>query len=251
LDLCNKHQLRLTHSGNPRIRKKKNTTLCWFEDCREPQSGEGFCKGHHGEARRWDGFGRSEPPVVCRIDGCGSVATCDGMCGEHYQSWLLEKRAKQTGYFPRRLTWDREHIRNCLLAKRTIAPGGCWIWTDYRNRQGYGLRSVDGDEYLVHRLAAWLWQGFDLHSKTLILHDCDNPSCFNPEHLFEGTDLDNIRDKVLKNRAGVKLNEHMVRRMRLLAAIRPVSNYRIGKLFGVTSGNAKKVLNRTLWKHIP
>jgi hypothetical protein len=34
-----------------------------------------------------------------------------------------------------------------------------------------------------------------------ILHRCDNPKCVNPEHLFLGTNQDNIDDKVKKGRA--------------------------------------------------
>lgn len=33
-----------------------------------------------------------------------------------------------------------------------------------------------------------------------ILHECDNPRCVNPLHLFEGTDKDNSDDKVKKGR---------------------------------------------------
>jgi hypothetical protein len=52
----------------------------------------------------------------------------------------------------------------------------------------------------VPRVAAAVYLGFDLQDELLICHHCDNPLCFNPEHLFPGTSLDNNRDMAGKGR---------------------------------------------------
>src|SRR5574338_1616531 len=90
-----------------------------------------------------------------------------------------------------------------LLAKRLIDPvTGCWIFTGAKAGKGYGYMKGAGErpEY-AHRLSASIFMGFDLSSEKQILHHCDNPPCFNPEHLFEGTIRDNSLDAVQKGRA--------------------------------------------------
>lgn len=78
---------------------------------------------------------------------------------------------------------------------------GCWNWTGSL-QNGYGQLNDNGQILRVHRIAAMLWLNFDIDSKELILHKCDNPRCFNPEHLYIGNKEDNAND--YNRRFGVK-----------------------------------------------
>lgn len=92
---------------------------------------------------------------------------------------------------------DRLIIR--LNRNLHIDADGCWLWTGYR-KNGYGF-VMFGDppkgEY-VHRLSFRLYVG-PLYGQQA-LHRCDVHACFNPDHLFRGTQRDNVNDMRAKNR---------------------------------------------------
>ena len=73
----------------------------------------------------------------------------------------------------------------------------CKEWQGNRNAQGYGRYGKYGQR--VHRLA---WEAYfgDIPEGMCVLHRCDNPACYNHEHLFLGTRSDNAADKVAKGR---------------------------------------------------
>lgn len=83
-----------------------------------------------------------------------------------------------------------------------IAKGdGCWMWTGLTNERGYGrffVSRADGT-VLAHRFSYARAIG-PISEGMLICHHCDTPGCVRPEHLFAGTQLDNLRDMSSKGR---------------------------------------------------
>lgn len=76
----------------------------------------------------------------------------------------------------------------------------CWVWLGGRTRLGYGRFAYKGQKIGAHR-AAWLMLVGPIPAdKPCVLHHCDNPPCVNPDHLWVGTNDDNIRDMVAKGR---------------------------------------------------
>jgi hypothetical protein len=61
------------------------------------------------------------------------------------------------------------------------------------------LKSFRGKMWLAHRVA-WTEANGEIPPGIQVLHGCDNPPCWNEQHLFLGTNLDNMRDKMRKGR---------------------------------------------------
>jgi hypothetical protein len=87
-----------------------------------------------------------------------------------------------------------------LVEHREVTESGCWNWTRSRTPDGYGRISWRGHGERVHRVAAHLAFGFELAGEGSVLHHCDNPACFNPGHLYVGSQKDNVRDMVERGR---------------------------------------------------
>lgn len=80
-----------------------------------------------------------------------------------------------------------------------VNDSGCWLFTGTKAGKGYGAVSVNGTMQYTHRVYFFahtgMWPG-----RLQVCHTCDTPNCVNPSHLFLGTNVDNVRDRVNKNR---------------------------------------------------
>src|SRR5216684_1101807 len=85
-----------------------------------------------------------------------------------------------------------------------VSQKPCLLWPGYRNKDGYGVLP---DHKLVHR-AVWAQLHGPIPKGIEILHQCDNPPCFEPEHLFEGTQADNNKDAASKSRSSGQKKTH-------------------------------------------
>ena len=142
---------------------------------------------------------------------------------------------------------------------------GCWIFG--KNRLGvHQTIRVNNDVgiHYSHRVSYWIHNPeWDLEDSLRVLHKCDVPSCVRPDHLFLGTQADNIKDMDLKGRRiTLKGEDHgrstltvkMVKEMRKLYATRienaEITKKFIAQQFGITPSAAGKVLRRILWVHV-
>ncbi len=75
----------------------------------------------------------------------------------------------------------------------------CWIWMAAKNEHGYGLLNWHGHMWKAHRVSYELSRG-PIQEGKFILHHCDVPACVRPDHLFIGTQADNIKDMQSKGR---------------------------------------------------
>ena len=98
--------------------------------------------------------------------------------------------------------WNKVDVRG---------PDDCWEWTASK-RNGYGRIGMwNGYRcslWSAHRLALILWHGEDVDDSLKVCHQCDNPSCVNPHHLFIATQAQNVEDMVAKGRHSKQKNTH-------------------------------------------
>lgn len=91
-----------------------------------------------------------------------------------------------------------------FVSKFDVSETGCWLWSAGRFGNGYGAFKIDGKTIGAHCVSFRLFKG---PYRKQILHRCDNTLCVNPDHLFEGTQTDNMRDKVQKGRGNFASGE--------------------------------------------
>ena len=130
---------------------------------------------------------------------------------------------------------------------------GCWEWTAGKSKGKYGSVYCDGKFYKAHRVMYELMVA-KIPVGMLCLHNCNNPGCINPDHLYIGTHEDNMLDVVIsgsqiQSTAKVRiLNADKVREIRSLRWT--MSQQAIGKMFGVSQSTISQIFRGVSWGHI-
>ncbi len=138
---------------------------------------------------------------------------------------------------------------------------GCWLWTGTVTNRGYGKISLGGatsGEVLAHRLSWEMANKKTVPQGMYVLHHCDNPLCVRPDHLFAGSQADNIHDMMSKGRGchpnpasgerngNSKLIVTQVLGIRKLLAS-GMSASSVGKRYGVRHSTVLNIRNRVTW----
>ena len=133
----------------------------------------------------------------------------------------------------------------------------CWRWKGCKNSSGYGeFFPVGHKGFYAHRIA-YSWFVKEIPEDLFILHMCDTKDCVNPDHLFTGTQTDNMQDAVKKGimhcgeRSGnSKLKESDVIKIRSLYKTGKYFYRELAKMYKVNPSNVAMICNRKTWRHV-
>ena len=134
----------------------------------------------------------------------------------------------------------------------------CLLWP-YSTNGRYGIVCIEGRNVYAHRVAFELNHG-PISNGLQVCHRCDTPLCYNPPHLFTGTQSENVLDCVKKGRANkpygekkiqAKMTDGRVKEMRDLYATGIYTQRELGRMFGISDRNASAIVMGYAWKHVP
>lgn len=180
---------KVERSFEPKIDKSAGETACWpwTAACGQRRQPRAFFgkKGHQARILQWILSNGDVPDgrtvtMVCGMPNC--------MNPGHMK---LRARKDDTSRF-----WEK-----------VFKTEGCWLWTGSREEHGYGVFHVGAHSTVIAHRYGWELVNGPIPKREgaeelCVCHHCDTPSCVRPDHLFLGTDKDNMRDMVSKGRAG-------------------------------------------------
>lgn len=142
------------------------------------------------------------------------------------------------------------------------AQSGCWLWTGTGSctNGDYGTFWLGGRMQRAHRVS-WEMNFGPIPTDKVVCHRCDTPRCVNPDHLFLGSQQDNIADMKAKGRAqrvpkpgetnnAAKLTEANVIEIRRLD-IEGVTRSAMAERFGLSESQVRRIILRQRWAHVP
>lgn len=109
--------------------------------------------------------------------------------------WYHRRRARD----PRPKKGTPDYGKWLFDAAYEVVDSGCWEWRKSLDDKGYGQINVGRIVQKAHRYSYKIHKG-EIPRGLFVCHSCDNPPCVNPDHLWLGTHLDNMRDMVAKGR---------------------------------------------------
>lgn len=213
---------------------------------------------------RWTVINEAEKPVkskqtgqfwVCKCE-CGSEKIVYGVslrngnsksCG-CLKSEVLSEKMKET-----RLKISGTEQERFIRSFKVNGLTGCWEWSSYRDKDGYGTISLNYKSVRAHRYSYEFHSGKSANG-FLVCHSCDNPGCVNPDHLFIGSAKDNTHDMINKNRDTIIGEKNCKAKLKDQDIINIRNSNKTTKelmvIYGLTKHSINNIKAKRTWKHL-
>ena len=153
----------------------------------------------------------------------------------------------------------RESLVDRFWAKFKRPQKGCWEWTGAKDPNGYGnIEEGHGSKscrtvHYAHRLSWKLFNG-PIPDEMRVLHKCDNPLCVRPDHLFLGTQKDNLADCKNKGRNAkgeknghAKLRQKDIDKIRELGCSGKYTQRQLSNKFRIDQAQISRIISNLAW----
>ena len=139
-------------------------------------------------------------------------------------------------------------LDECVIFHPLVMPepmSGCWLWTGCGSAK-YGQIRYEGRTQQAHRVF-WEKENGPIPDGLFALHRCDIPMCVNPDHIFLGTQQENINDMMAKNRHHLmprtKISWEQVQKIKKLYKFGNCSQRGLGIIFGISQRQVGRIIN--------
>lgn len=252
---CPMHYARLKKTGSAQAdipNQHSPRGVCSIDGCEKPHFAHSYCRTHD---RFYRLYGdplkrmRSPKPECCEIAGCDRPVKQNRMCSMHYMRW------KSHGDPHKLLTAASGELLRFILDHLHHQSDKCVLWP-FASRDEHGRPQITykGKKMKAHRVMCLLAHGKPPRGKPSALHSCGNGhlACINPNHLYWGTQLANMKDakehgtwcRGERQHAAI-LKENDVRYIRFVG--RSVSTRELAIMFGVSRSQINAILAGRAW----
>ncbi|WP_287868603.1 HNH endonuclease [Aeromonas sp.] len=223
--------------------------ICSIDGCENKIKCKGLCSKHyqrfikHGDAEAF----KSKRFFGCLVPGCNGKHRSKGYCMKHYHRLRANGDAQRVSII---VGDDKKRIVDSVV----VSEAGCWVWQKRIHDGGYGITSLNGRLEMAHR-ASWMVFVGAIPTGVQVNHTCHNRACVNPEHLYLGSQVDNMRDMTdagRENRAIGQRNgsalltpEKVLQIRSLIEAGRKIKD--IAVIYGISPTTVSAIKGKKTW----
>lgn len=188
--------------------------------------------------------------MKCGHKGCNELQKSKGYCLRHYKLFWKYGDTKERG--ARHASPEERFYRHVEKSE-----AGCWNWTGYKDKDGYGTITVKkGSGHTpirAHRFSLQMHRPDEKSEGMMVLHKCNNPSCVNPDHLYYGDICDNVRDALeaghipmMDKHKNAKITKDQAREIR--ASSGPADA--VANKYGISASQVRNIRRKLQWRNL-
>lgn len=129
-------------------------------------------------------------------------------------------------------------------------PDECWNWMAGTDSAGYGKIGEGGRGGKIIRSSRLSWEFLRgrIPQNRMVCHNCDNPLCVNPNHLYLGTPQSNMDDRANRGRmpVGSALPQSKLTERQVAIIKRTIGRIR----FNASPSTVSHILSGKQWRHV-